>query len=134
MKKIIILVFTIFCLALLPSNTIANQVWKKGDEVIVFYMCKQEKDIMEVALADSQSREQYLKIIRSKNILKDCISIMPPTLLIVENILGEYKDYNKQNTVILKAVSPNNLFSGYLIISGVPEQKEEYKNAEYLYN
>ena len=34
------------CFTILPSCVTAEEIWNKGDKVAVFFICKEEKDIM----------------------------------------------------------------------------------------
>ena len=51
--KLLIALTLAACFAILPSCVIAEEIWNKGDKVAVFFICREEKDIMDVALADS---------------------------------------------------------------------------------
>ena len=110
------------CFAILPSCVTAEEVWKKGNKVAAFFICKEEKSIMEVALADSKSRNQFIGEVTKKRITSKCVALRPPVLFVVDEVLGSYKDYEKKNTTILKIVPPvNNGFIGYIVARGSPE-------------
>ena len=109
------------CFAILPSCVTAEEVWKKGNKVAAFFICKEEKSIMEVALADSKSRNQFIGEVTKKRITSKCVALRPPVLFVVDEVLGSYKDYEKKNTTILKIVPPvNNGFIGYIVARGSP--------------
>ena len=51
------------CFTILPSCVTAEEIWNKGDKVAVFFICKEEKDIMDVALADSKGMQKFSELI-----------------------------------------------------------------------
>lgn len=109
------------CFAILPSCATAEEVWEKGNKVAAFFICKEEESIMELALADSKSRDQFIGEITKKRIGRECVALRPPVLFIVDEVLGSYVDYEKKNTSILKIVPPlNNGFIGYIVARGIP--------------
>ena len=110
------------CFAILPSCVTAEEVWKKGNKVAAFFICREEKSIMEIALADSKSRDEFIGEITKKRITSKCVALRPPVLFVVDEVLGNYKDYEKKNTTILKIVPQiNNGFIGYIVARGSPE-------------
>ena len=109
------------CFAILPSCVTAEEVWKKGNKVAAFFICKEEESIMELALADSKSRDQFIGEVTKKRIGRECVGLRPPVLFVVDEVLGSYKDYEKKNTTILKIVPQiNNGFIGYIVARGKP--------------
>ena len=109
------------CFAILPSCVTAEEVWKKGNKVAAFFICKEEESIMELALADSKSRDQFIGEVTKKRIGRECVALRPPVLFVVDEVLGSYKDYEKKNTTILKIVPQiNNGFVGYIVARGLP--------------
>ena len=109
------------CFAILPSCVTAEEVWKKGNKVAAFFICKEEESIMEVALADSKSKNQFIGEVTKKRIGRECVGLRPPVLFVVDEVLGSYKDYEKKNTTILKIVPQiNNGFVGYIVARGLP--------------
>ena len=109
------------CFAILPSCVTAEEVWKKGNKVAAFFICKEEESIMELALADSKSRDQFIGEVTKKRIGRECVALRPPVLFVVDEVLGSYKDYEKKNTTILKIVPQiNNGFIGYIVARGKP--------------
>ena len=109
------------CFAILPSCVTAEEVWKKGNKVAAFFICKEEESIMELALADSKSRDQFIGEVTKKRMDRKCFALRPPVLFIVDEVLGSYKDYEKKNTTILKIVPQiNNGFIGYIVARGMP--------------
>ena len=110
------------CFAILPSCVTAEEVWKEGDKVAAFFICREEKSIMEIAFADSKSKDEFIGEITKKRITSKCVALRPPVLFVVDKVLGSYKDYEKNNTTILKIVPPvNNGFIGYIVARGSPE-------------
>jgi len=111
------------CFAILPSCSAAQETWKKGDKVAAFFICKKEKDIMDIALADSKGTEKFASLIIEKRITQGCISIRPPAMFIVDNVIGSYKDYKGEETSIIKIVAPkNNSLTGYIVAVGIPDR------------
>ena len=109
------------CFAILPSCATAEEVWEKGNKVAAFFICKEEESIMELALADSKSRDQFIGEVTKKRIGRECVALRPPVLFIVDEVLGSYVDYEKKNTTILKIVPQiNNGFIGYIVARGLP--------------
>ena len=109
------------CFAILPSCATAEEVWEKGNKVAAFFICKEEESIMELALADSKSRDQFIGEVTKKRIGRECVALRPPVLFVVDEVLGSYKDYEKKNTTILKIVPQiNNGFIGYIVARGLP--------------
>ena len=109
------------CFAILPSCATAEEVWEKGNKVAAFFICKEEESIMELALADSKSKEQFIGEVTKKKMDRKCVALRPPVLFVVDEVLGSYKDYEKKNTSILKIVPPvNNGFIGYIVARGIP--------------
>ena len=53
-------VLAVLCLILISSSSVlAEETWVKGDPILTFFLCAKEKDIMDVALADSKDIETY---------------------------------------------------------------------------
>ena len=122
----LIKLFLAACFALLPACVSSEEVWHKGDEVAAFFVCKQEKDIMDLVMADSKSQEAFASKIVEKKFNQDCIKIFPPMKFTVSEILGSYKDHRKVENTILKIKSPaNEMFVGYVLVKGVPKTKKE---------
>ena len=115
--------FLIACFTILPTCILAQEVWSKGDKVAVFFICKEEKDIMDLALADSKSREAYAGEVIRKKLSRDCIRFIgQPKLFIVDKVIASYKDYNKIETSIMKIVTPNKMVAGYIVAAGTPSK------------
>ena len=111
------------CFTILPSCVTAEEIWNKGDKVAVFFICREEKDIMDVALADSKGVENFRSLVVEKRIARKCKTLRPPLLFIVDDVLGSYKDSKGIKTTIMKIVSPaNNLVAGYIVAEGTPGQ------------
>tara|TARA_Y100000401_G_scaffold69231_1_gene55460 strand:+ start:1307 stop:1687 length:381 start_codon:yes stop_codon:yes gene_type:complete len=122
----LIKLFLAACLALLPACVSAEETWGIGDDVAAFFVCKQEKDIMDLVMADSKSQEAFASKIVEKKFNQDCIKIFPPMKFTVSEILGSYKDHRKVENTILKIKSPaNEMFVGYILVRGIPKTKKE---------
>ena len=135
--KFLTIIIIGFLLTILPScaaskDTIVNTVpvnnkkikqetWKQGDIVAAFVVCKTEKDIMEIAFADSLGEPEILNKILEKKVSKKCIQFQPPIPFLVIDVLGSYIDYKKIETSILKIKSKwNEQLVGYVIVAGKP--------------
>ena len=113
------------CFAILPSCVTAEEVWKKGNKVAAFFICKEEESIMELALADSKSRDQFIGEVTKKRMDRKCVALRPPIMFIVDDTIGSYKDYKGKETTIMKVISPvNNLLAGYIVAAGIPGQNK----------
>ena len=121
--KLLAIITLAACFTILPSCSTAQETWKKGDKVAAFFICKEEEDIMDIALADSKGIEKFKSLIVEKRITRDCIALRPPAMFIVDNVIGEYTDYKGQKTSIMKIVSPKNkLLAGYIVAAGIPDK------------
>ena len=115
--------FLIACFTILPTCISAQEVWSKGDKVAAFFICKEEKDIMDLALADSKSREVYASEVMRKRLSQDCIRFIgQPKLFIVDKVITSYKDYNKMETSIMRITTPDNMVAGYIVAAGTPSK------------
>ena len=113
------------CFAILPSCVTAKEIWTKGDKVSVFFICREEKDIMDIALADSKGMKNFRGVLSEKRITRQCMSLRPPIMFIVDDTIGNYKDYKGEETTIMKVISPvNNLLAGYIVAAGIPGQNK----------
>ena len=54
------------CFAILPSCVTAKEIWTKGDKVSVFFICREEEDIMDIALADSKGIKKFRGVLAEK--------------------------------------------------------------------
>jgi hypothetical protein len=115
-----ILITTLIFLVAILNPAVAEDTWGKGDKVSVFYMCREEKDIMDIALADSKSVVKYITVLNTKQLDGACSQIVPPVLLNVGSVVSQYRDHKEKNTTILKLYDPaTNLKAGYIIAEGV---------------
>ena len=109
------------CFAILPSCVTAKEIWTKGDKVSVFFICREEEDIMDIALADSKGIKKFRGVLAEKRITRQCMSLRPPIMFIVDDTIESYKDYKGEETTIMKVISPvNNLLAGYIVAAGIP--------------
>ena len=109
------------CFTILPSCVTAKEIWTKGDKVSVFFICREEEDIMDIALADSKGIKKFRGVLAEKRITRQCMSLRPPIMFIVDDTIGSYKDYKGKETTIMKVISPvNNLLAGYIVAAGIP--------------
>ena len=109
------------CFTILPSCVTAKEIWTKGDKVSVFFICREEEDIMDIALADSKGMKKFRSVLAEKRITRQCMSLRPPIMFIVDDTIESYKDYKGEETTIMKVISPvNNLLAGYIVAAGIP--------------
>ena len=121
--KLLAIITLAACFTILPSCSTAQETWKKGDKVAAFFICKEEKDIMDIALADSKGIEKFQGLIVEKRITQDCIALRPPAMFIVDDVIGNYTDYKGEETSIMRIISPkNNLLTGYIVAAGIPDK------------
>ena len=114
-------VFFLISFIFLPIYENAEETWSIGDEVAAFFVCKQEKDIMDLVMADSKSQESFAGKIVEKKINQDCIKIFPPMKFKVSEIISSYKDHRKITNTVLKVKSSiNDMLVGYIIVKGIP--------------
>ena len=115
-----IFITTLIFLVAVLHPAVADTIWSKDDKVSVFYMCREEKDIMEIALADSKNVAKYVTVLNTKQFNGTCSQIFPPVILRVRSIVSQYQDHNKKDISILKLYDPvTNLKAGYIIAEGV---------------
>ena len=111
-------------LSTLPACVTAQDskvTWAKGDIVAAFYVCRTEKDIMEVALADTKGGHTLRQSVFRKTVAQDCINLNPPLSFIVQQVIGSYTDSNKKETSILAVSVPDKeKTAGYVISIGKP--------------
>ena len=120
-SQVLAKLFLIACFTILPTCISAQEVWSKGDEVAAFFLCKEEKDIMDLALADSRSREEYAGEVMRKRLSQVCFRFTgPPKLFIVDEIIVSYKDHNKMETCVLRIITPDKIVAGYIVATGKP--------------
>ena len=70
------------CFAILPSCVTAKEIWTKGDKVSVFFICREEEDIMDIALADSKGIKKFRSVLAEKRITRQCMSLRPPIMFL----------------------------------------------------
>ena len=78
--KLLVVLTLAACFTILPSCVTAEEIWKKGDKVAAFFICKEEEDIMDLALADSKGKQKFSELIIKKQITRGCIPLRPPAL------------------------------------------------------
>lgn len=114
-------IFLTLLLLLVSPPAIAKAIWSKGDKVMVFFMCHSEDDIMDIAKADTETRERYASTIMEKKVEGFCSRFYPPVELSVKAVVASYKDHADVSTCILKLYDPKTkLEAGYIIAAGLP--------------
>lgn len=127
-KKILFLITFVTSILFFSSGVGANKqkkeeaFWQIGDTLYAAIICNTEKDILEIGYADSKSLLQLRQLIQIKILTNSCVSFNPPLQLAIATIIGEYKDYQGEYTVMVgvsPAGEPENIL-GYLIVLGRP--------------
>ena len=119
-----------FVASILLFSTVVNAneqkkeeaLWKLGDFLHTMTICREEKDILEIGYADTQSMLDMNQLIQLKMMEKSCLAFNPPLRLQIATIIGEYKDYNGRYTTMVGVCpmgEPKNIV-GYLIVLGRP--------------
>ena len=121
MKALAKLLF-IVCLLLAPISALAQETWAKGDLIASFFMCISEKDIMDVALADSKDMDSYAQQLLGKSIAQRCFRISPPQMFTVEEVISTYNDYKDTPTCVLRIRKKDADFAGYVVAAGIPSK------------
>jgi hypothetical protein len=121
MKALAKLLF-IVCLLLAPISALAQETWAKGDLIATFFMCISEKDIMDVALADSKDMDSYAQQLLGKSIAQRCFRISPPQMFTVEEVISTYNDYKDTPTCVLRIRKKDADFAGYVVAAGIPSK------------
>ena len=121
MKALAKLLF-IVCLLLSPISALAQETWAKGDLIATFFMCISEKDIMDVALADSKDMDSYAQQLLGKSIAQRCFRISPPQMFTVEEVISTYNDYKDTPTCVLRIRKKDADFAGYVVAAGIPSK------------
>tara|TARA_Y100000996_G_scaffold322478_1_gene258540 strand:+ start:1417 stop:1788 length:372 start_codon:yes stop_codon:yes gene_type:complete len=121
MKALAKLLF-IVCLLLAPISALAQETWAKGDLIATFFMCVSEKDIMDVALADSKDMDSYAQQLLGKSIAQRCFRISPPQMFTVEEVISTYNDYKDTPTCVLRIRKKDADFAGYVVAAGIPSK------------
>ena len=121
MKALAKLLF-IICLLLAPISALAQETWAKGDLIATFFMCVSEKDIMDVALADSKDMDSYAQQLLGKSIAQRCFRISPPQMFTVEEVISTYNDYKDTPTCVLRIRKKDADFAGYVVAAGIPSK------------
>ena len=104
MKKFILAlcVITAACTTPKPAySDVYEKEWYPGDTVFATSVCKTEKIILEVALADTKSEEATLNKIKEFTYTDDCLTVFPPMPFYVHSIVISYKDFKKRPSVVL---------------------------------
>ena len=112
----------IVCLLLAPISALAQETWAKGDLIATFFMCISEKDIMDVALADSKDMDSYAQQLLGKSIAQRCFRISPPQMFTVEEVISTYNDYKDTPTCVLRIRKKDADFAGYVVAAGIPSK------------
>ena len=127
--KSLLFVFTFIASILFFSTVVSaneqnkNEVfWKVGDALNTIMVCREEKDILEIGYADTQSMLDMNRLIQLKMMQQSCMAFNPPLRLEIAVIVGEYKDYSGKHTTMVGVSpigEPKNIV-GYLIVLGRP--------------
>ncbi len=120
--KVLAKLLLVVCLLLAPISALAQETWAKGDLIATFFMCVSEKDIMDVALADSKDMDSYAQQLLGKSIAQRCFRISPPQMFTVEEVITTYNDYKDTPTCVLRIRKKDADFAGYVVAAGIPSK------------
>ena len=120
--KVLAKLLLVVCLLLAPVSALAQETWAKGDLIATFFMCVSEKDIMDVALADSKDMDSYAQQLLGKSIAQRCFRISPPQMFTVEEVITTYNDYKDTPTCVLRIRKRSDDFAGYVVAAGIPSK------------
>jgi len=120
--KVLAKLLLVVCLLLAPVSALAQETWAKGDLIATFFMCVSEKDIMDVALADSKDMDSYAQQLLGKSIAQRCFRISPPQMFTVEEVITTYNDYKDTPTCVLRIRKKDADFAGYVVAAGIPSK------------
>lgn len=127
-KNKVLVFLAVFLSVFIFSWTKVNSetVWKVGDQIHTIVLCETEKDILDIAYADSQTELIFRESLQIKLIQRKCVVFNPPIELRVQKIISDYVDYNKTSSLILAASSlEKDDIIGYLIVVGRPATEKE---------
>jgi len=98
----------------------ANRVWKKGDTIVTSYVCRDEKAIMKLVKADMKSEKEVLASMYALTGLNRCVGLPMPLPFYVLDLLADYKDFRKINTVVFSVakITEPNTHVGYVLAEG----------------
>jgi hypothetical protein len=114
MKKINYIVFTallgvLFCLLYsFPLRAQEEVRWTQGEPVMISAACREEKDIMEMVKADTESKENFISRMRMLHIFQRCVNFNPPSLFNIHSIIIIYKDFSNRETSVLALAYADN--------------------------
>ena len=105
--------------------------WYKGDIVGAQTLCKDEKAIMKIVMADTKSADAVRKSMYAQSMIGECV-ILPRTIGVpIMDILVEYIDFAKRPSVVLVVAVPR--YQGvvaYVIAGGRRGPPKEEKKSE----
>tara|TARA_R100001039_G_scaffold14735_1_gene8391 strand:- start:4209 stop:4613 length:405 start_codon:yes stop_codon:yes gene_type:complete len=112
MNKVKYILFSILFGAFLfypvPLNAQAQVRWTQGKPVMVGALCREEKDIMEMVKADTESDKKFRSKMRILHLFQRCIRINPPTAFNIHSIIVSYIDSNHIETSVLALAYADN--------------------------
>ena len=120
--KVLAKLLLVVCLLLAPVSALAQETWAKGDAIATFFLCSSEKDIMDVALADTKNIDVYAQQLLGKSISQRCFKLAPPQVFVVEEVITTYTDYKNIASCVLKIKKVGTDFVGYVVAAGIPSK------------
>ena len=110
------------CMLLCIPNAAAdaNRVWEKGATIVTSYVCRDEKSIMKVVEADMKNEEEVRAKIYALASLNLCVGLPMPLPFYVLDLLVEYKDFRKINTLVFSVakVTEPDTHIGFVLAEG----------------
>ena len=110
------------CMLLCIPNAAAdaNRVWEKGATIVTSYVCRDEKAIMKLVKADMKSEKEVLASMYALTSLNRCVGLPMPLPFYVLDLLVEYKDFRKINTLVFSVakVTEPDTHIGFVLAEG----------------
>lgn len=91
-------------------------IWKVGDSIAIYVLCRYEEDIMNVVKADMISGDSVIGLINSFIAYERCIVFPKIAHFRVKEIIVNYKDFRSRPSCVLKVYyNMNKNLEGFVI-------------------
>ena len=81
--------------------------WERGDILGAQTLCRDEKAIMRIVMGDTKSALEVKKSIYSMTMIGECVIVPQPIAVPILDIVGEYTDFAKRPSVVLRVATPS---------------------------
>lgn len=94
--------------------------WTPGQIVRTVFLCKDEETIEKLAYVDKRSKQGTILALKEMISLGVCLVLPGPAPFLVTDLVSEYVDHSKIDSVIAKVEldTGNGIIEGYTIVSG----------------